>query len=280
MNIFESNKTDSLEGALTPEGVEFILYPAGPVIRAFAYGIDMLVQALIILIIAITATVIQDLIGIWLYLIMAFLIDWFYHVICELSFKGQSLGKKIMGIRVVRADGSPVDPASSFLRNLLRFADTFFFLYHIVFISMLASSGFRRLGDWAGNTLVVYTRKSLAPIRRLGPLWLTEIEPVSPARPLSYDEKQAVLNFARRYPLLGESRANEIAAAYAKTLREDSAGETQESGKETVSDAGYLLGIAAKLAGSSIAANTGARRRAGDSRGNKTPETAANGKQA
>jgi uncharacterized RDD family membrane protein YckC len=276
MDLFEAKKTDSLEGAMTPEGIEFVLYPAGPLIRSCAYGIDLLVQTLIMVTITISLSLLSDILGIWLYLILIFLIDWFYHVVCELAFRGQSLGKRIMGIRVVRADGSPVDPPSSFLRNLLRFADTFFFLYHIAFICMVTSPAFRRLGDWAGNTLVVYTPKSLAPPRRQAADWLSELEPLAPPRPLSYDEKQALLMFARRYPLLGEARSNEIAGIYANSLRADTSAEsagqmayngstahssTQETGAQSaaagsVSGAGYLLRIGRKLAQGGAAADT------------------------
>jgi len=255
MEIFKTSQFDTLEGALTPEGIEFVLYPAGPLIRTFAYGIDLLAQALIIIVVIISSSLLQNALGIWLYLILIFCVDWFYHVICELAFRGQSLGKRIMGIRVVRADGSPMDPASSFLRNLLRFADTFFFCYHIALVTMIASRGFRRLGDWAGNTLVVYTPRSLALPRRLNTGWLSALAPIVPPLPLSYDEKQALLMFARRYPLLGEARANEIAAGYADSLRNAAPENAEAAAGGAVSDAAYLLGIARKLAGETPAQN-------------------------
>jgi hypothetical protein len=182
--------------------------------------------------------------GTWIWLILAFCVNWFYHVICELAFRGQSPGKRLLGIRVLRCDGSPVDPASSFLRNLLRFADTFFFCYPIALICMAASPGFRRIGDWAAGTLVVYTQKVTGlPVQPLGS-WISAYNPVVPERSLSHEEKQAVLMFARRYPLLGEARANEIARSYCRTLRND--GEKEESG---ISDAAYLLGVARSLSG-------------------------------
>ena len=255
MDLFEPNKIDTHEGALTPEGIEFVLYPAGPVIRTIANGIDLLAQLVIVIAMSISLGLLKNVLGIWLYLILIFCIDWFYHVFFELAFRGQSLGKRIMGIRVVCADGSPVHPASSFMRNLLRFADTFFFLYHIAFISMTVSPGFRRLGDWAGNTLVVYTPKSLSRPRRITADWLSDLEQIIPPRPLSHDEKQALLMFARRYPLLGQARANEIAGAYAESLYNES-GENREAHK-TTTDAGYLLGIARKLAGTSAGFSSG-----------------------
>jgi hypothetical protein len=135
-----------------------------------------------------------------------------------------------------------VDPASSFLRNLLRFADTFLFFFPIALISIISSRGFRRLGDWAGGTLVVYSQTSARfPMNMTG--FLAKYDPIVPPYPLSHDEKQAILNFARRYPLFGESRANEIAGIYAPYLR---------NGSGSLSGAAYLLGIARNLLGESV----------------------------
>jgi uncharacterized RDD family membrane protein YckC len=242
----ENDKLASSIGAMTPEGIEFILYPAGLPARTLAYGIDKVVQWLIIIAISLAVIIHRNAFGIWLALILNFCVDWFYHVIFELFFRGQSPGKRIAGIRVVRSDGAPVDPASSFLRNLLRFADTFFFFFPIALICMTASSGFRRLGDWAGGTLVVYTSRAIGfrPAAHLSGRnsWLSKYEPVNPARPLSHDEKQAILEFARRYPLLGESRAGEIASFYAPSL-------FSGTGANNLSYSALLLGIARRLSG-------------------------------
>jgi uncharacterized RDD family membrane protein YckC len=230
---------DSSLKALTPEGIEFVLYPAGLPVRTLAYAIDKTMQWVIIIITTITVSVLRESMGVWLALIINFLVDWFYHVICELTFRGQSLGKRMTGIRVVKNDGSPVDPSASFLRNLLRFADTFFFCFPIAFISIAASRGFKRIGDWAGGTLVVYSSMAKNNPRSSLSLILEKYEPIVPSRPLSGDEKEAVINFARRYPLLGEARANEIAGIYAPYLKNDN----------SLTDAAFLLGVARKLSG-------------------------------
>jgi uncharacterized RDD family membrane protein YckC len=226
--------------ALTAEGVGFELFPAGLPIRTCAYGIDKILQWIMLLVIWSAASLES---GVWLMLILNFCVDWFYHIICEMAFRGQSVGKRFMGIRVVRSNGAPVNGAASFLRNLLRFADTFFFLCPIALVCMAASPGFRRLGDWAGGTLVVYTPRAIGLSRQSAVSWLAALDPAIPVRPLSHKEKQAVLMFARRYPLLGEARANEIACSWARLLRGDSG----DSGG--VSDAAYLLGIARTLLG-------------------------------
>ena len=248
MSIFGDGKTDTSIRALTPEGIEYVLFPAGLPVRTCAYGIDQLAQWTINIVLGIVTRFFSDDGGLWLYLILLFCVDWFYHLGCEFFFRGQSLGKRVMGIRVVRNDGAPVDLGSSFLRNLLRFADTFLFLCPIAFVSMAGSRGFRRLGDWAAGTLVVYTSKSLAFPLYAGPYRGLEAAVSGQGRivhrPLSWEEKQAVLMFARRYPLLGEARADEIARPYAAVLRED-----RGSAAEAVSDSAWFLWIAQKLSG-------------------------------
>jgi uncharacterized RDD family membrane protein YckC len=230
---------DSSMGVQTPEGIEYTLYPAGFPIRACAYAIDVLLQWAFISAALIILSSLEAAIGIWLMLLTLFGINWFYHVFCEILFRGQSLGKRIMGLRVVRGDGSPVNPGASFLRNLLRFADTFMFLYLIVLITITASRGFRRIGDWAADTLVIYTANAQAPVWRPA-IVRTEVDSIAPPRSLSYAEKQAILMFARRCPLLGPARADEIAQAYVEVLRDaDMKGSASE----------YLLAIARRFNG-------------------------------
>jgi uncharacterized RDD family membrane protein YckC len=236
---------DSAITVETPEGIEFTLFPAGPLIRGCAWGIDQLIQWTLIIVITLVSNFFEGNGGSWMLLLMFFCIDWFYHVGWEIFGRGQSPGKRLLGIRVVRSDGSPINPGASFLRNLLRFADTFLFLCPIALVTMLLSRGYRRLGDWTGDTLVVYTAQSLSPLpvmgsREAGGLRL----PGSGLEGISGEEKQGVLMFARRYPLLGKARADEIAAPYVRALQAGQEDLFSETGS-----ADFLLGISRKLMG-------------------------------
>ena len=255
---FERSHIDSSLGVQTPEGIEFILYPAGFPIRACAWAIDSFIQGMLMFVIIIAAGVLSWVLGFWFSLILIFVLDWFYHTAFEVLNRGQSPGKRIMGIRVVRGDGSPVNPGASFLRNLLRFADTFMFLYLIAFVCMLVSPGFRRFGDWAADTLVVYTSHARSPgrftspvLRQAGMPWLADVPLVSPPQKLDYEEKQAILSFARRYPLLGRDRADEIAKIWTDKLRGAAAGSELASNDSEIEPLGstYLLGIAHTING-------------------------------
>ena len=183
-------------------------------------------------------------------LLLLFCIDWFYHTLWEIFCRGQSPGKLLLGIRVLRGNGSPVNPGASFLRNLLRFADTFLFLCPVALTSMLLSKGFRRLGDWTADTVVVYTAQSLAVSSLPGPVSAAHgfRVPAGGGGSLSGEEKQGILMFLRRYPLLGRARADEIAAPLVKTLRAED-GREPENPPVPGGDADYLFDIGKRLLG-------------------------------
>jgi len=239
------SRLDSTLAVQTPEGIEYILYPAGFAARSCAIAIDSFIQGALTFIFILTTGLFVRAMGIWFAFILAFAINWFYHSAFDIFNRGQSPGKKMMGLRVVKGDGSPVNPGASFLRNLLRFADTFMSLYLIAFICMLVSPGFRRLGDWVADTLVVYTDKAhsrfISPaLKKPDMPWLSDFPAVFPSRQLGYEEKQAVLMFARRYPLLGKARSDEVAGLWAEELR--------LPGNDTPASA-ILLGIARSING-------------------------------
>jgi uncharacterized RDD family membrane protein YckC len=246
----------------TPEGIEYALYPAGLPVRLVAYLIDSVFQWIIILFLMILFFALLHLSGgIWLLLLARFAVEWFYFVICEICFRGQSLGKRFLGIRVVSGDGSPVSPGASLVRNLLRFADNFLGLFLVAFLPMIYSRGFRRPGDFAADTLVIYTWQSHAPVQMQAssPLsWLSGVKPAVAERALSTEEKQGILMFARRYPLLGPARADEIAKPLAESLRGKASqidelnsveANSIDNGDGKISDSEFLLGIARNFEG-------------------------------
>jgi uncharacterized RDD family membrane protein YckC len=76
---------------------------------------------------------------------------------------GASLGKRVAGIKVIRADGSPMDLTAAFARNLLRIVDGFAF-YLVGLLFAMSSPRKQRLGDRAAGTLVVPAHVPAVPI--------------------------------------------------------------------------------------------------------------------
>jgi uncharacterized RDD family membrane protein YckC len=76
-----------------------------------------------------------------------------YYIVCEAA-SGATLGKRMVGIRVVGEDGAHVRFGASVVRNLLRLVDCLFF-YLVGGLFALSSPRGQRLGDRAAHTLVV-----------------------------------------------------------------------------------------------------------------------------
>jgi len=86
--------------------------------------------------------------------VIFFLPLFFYHLLCETLLNGQSFGKKIMKMRVVKLDGSQAGIGSYFLRWILAPID--YFLYGAVgIVTMIVNGKGQRLGDLAAHTTVV-----------------------------------------------------------------------------------------------------------------------------
>jgi uncharacterized RDD family membrane protein YckC len=76
-----------------------------------------------------------------------------YYVLCEAA-TGATLGKRMVGIRVVGEDGRGLTFWAAIVRNVLRLVDGFFF-YLVGVIFALTSERRQRLGDRAAHTVVV-----------------------------------------------------------------------------------------------------------------------------
>ena len=77
-----------------------------------------------------------------------------YAFLLEGMWDGHTVGKKLLGIKVVKEDGAECGVGASFLRNLLRIIDGLFY-YVVGFIFMASSDKRQRLGDRAAGTVVV-----------------------------------------------------------------------------------------------------------------------------
>jgi uncharacterized RDD family membrane protein YckC len=76
-----------------------------------------------------------------------------YYVMCEAA-TGATLGKRMVGIRVVGEDGGYLTFGAAVVRNLVRLVDCLFF-YLVGGLFALTSKRGQRLGDRAAHTLVV-----------------------------------------------------------------------------------------------------------------------------
>jgi uncharacterized RDD family membrane protein YckC len=76
-----------------------------------------------------------------------------YFVVMEALF-GATVGKLLLKLRVVKADGSPIGWRESIVRNVLRIIDGFA-LYLVGFIVVCVTAKQQRIGDLAAGSVVV-----------------------------------------------------------------------------------------------------------------------------
>lgn len=142
----------------TPEGIVFSQLLAGPVTRCLAWLIDMVV----ILAIAMGLVLVSSLLGLVsedfaqaLATLLFFVTSIGYGMVLEWYWRGQTLGKRALRLRVMDADGLRLHPTQIVIRNLLRFVDMLPLFYFAGGLACLLSRRAQRLGDLAANTIVV-----------------------------------------------------------------------------------------------------------------------------
>jgi uncharacterized RDD family membrane protein YckC len=159
-------KLDGTHTVLTPEYVEFTFVLAGLMSRFFAWFIDALVALGITLGLGVAAALLEAVaggVGAVLALVGYFVINWGYMTFLEVIWSGQTLGKRVMGLRVISETGVRVTPLQSLLRNLARLIDSTPAIYLVGGLTALFSRSQQRLGDLIAGTIVVRERRLKVP---------------------------------------------------------------------------------------------------------------------
>ncbi|MFK3797669.1 MULTISPECIES: RDD family protein [unclassified Pseudomonas] len=220
----------------TPEGIDLLLRPAGLLSRSLAFTIDLAIRGVLLIALFFLLDAFGEF-GSGVFVLTLFLINWWYMVLFEVLHQGRTPGKQIMGLRVVHDDGTPVGWSASLLRNLLRFVDMLPFGYSVGAFACLQHPLFKRLGDLAAGTLVIYRD---VPVTRPA---VPDAPLLMPPLRLTLDEQRAILSFAERQQHFTPARAQELAALLVTPLQMP----TQTPPQHAVDQ---LNGIARGLAGS------------------------------
>lgn len=89
-------------------------------------------------------------------IILHFLLYWGYFALFEGLWHGQTPGKRIFKLRVIKDSGRQITMFESAARNLLRIVDVLPAFYLVAIVSVLVSREKKRLGDMVAGTLVVH----------------------------------------------------------------------------------------------------------------------------
>lgn len=150
---------------VTPENVAFEFERAALPARALAWGIDVLAMVGLAMIGLRLVSMLgaaggfASAIG----FVVIFAIQWGYFAISEWALAGQTLGKRIVGLRVLDARGLRIGLVQAVVRNLVRTVDFLPGFYLVGGTSALLDAQGRRLGDLAAGTIVVRERRAPAP---------------------------------------------------------------------------------------------------------------------
>lgn len=224
----ESTRIDTRVLVETPEGVDLQAQPAGIIARGLAFTIDFLIRAAIGIIFSIIF-MLAGRTGVGIMLALWFALTWFYNVLFEVFNHGQTPGKKAMNIAVVHDNLTPVVWSTSMIRNLIRFVDGLPYLfpfpiplYVIGISSMIFSRNFRRIGDMAAGTLVVYRDRVNNNFTSPNPSDNKKAEkPHAPPVLLEREDQIAIIGFTQRQQQLSEDRQKELADIVAPILPTD-----------------------------------------------------------
>jgi len=144
----------------TPEGIEFSLRLAGPVTRFLAWAVDLgtiiAIISILNVVLGILGIISRDL-AMAANIIAFFVVSIGYGILTEWYWQGQTLGKKLLRLRVMDEQGLRLEFSQIVIRNLLRFIDSLPALYLVGGLVCLFNKRAQRLGDFAANTIVVWT---------------------------------------------------------------------------------------------------------------------------
>ena len=195
---------DTARRIATPEGIELALRLAGPVPRAGAWALDLLLRLAILAVLSIVLGLLGGF-GLGLFLLCWFFLEWLFPAWCEVNWGGATPGKKALGLVVLHDDGTPVRWPAALARNLLRAIDFLPLLYCLGLAAMVMNRDFKRLGDLAAGTIVVYAEDKPRGLA------IPQAPPLAPPLALTLGEQRAILDYAERSSGLTEERAEELA---------------------------------------------------------------------
>jgi uncharacterized RDD family membrane protein YckC len=151
----------------TPENIELSYALAGPGSRAAAYFLDLLIMSvisqLVVNLLVLAFATLFSALGLdsrlWISAIVglfAFALYNGYFILLEWLLNGQTPGKRLLHIRVIKQGGYALRFFDTLLRNLLRVIDFLPLFYGVGLTSLLFTRDSQRLGDLVAGTLVVY----------------------------------------------------------------------------------------------------------------------------
>lgn len=239
-------KIDCVVSVVTPENIEFEYMVAGPFQRLPAFLIDIAVRISIFAFMIIMFSIMGIPLGAGAFaftftvgLLSYFVLSWLYGTFMETRFNGRTVGKMAMKLRVISADGRPINGTQAALRNMLRLCDfmpplTLTLLSPdapaanvlptclVGLVAMTLTARMQRIGDLAANTMVVWEGRHgyNTNLQPEDPRAYSLSELIPPTFQVSRTLAKAIALYMERRIYLSVMRREEIAGNLAKPLLE------------------------------------------------------------
>ncbi len=187
--------------------------------RSAAFLVDVLIQSVIGVVLTVAFSILSagivtsgvlpstvfGALGLLVAALILFLLLWGYFLFFEIAWNGQTPGKRVLHIRVVRENGYPITAVDSVVRNLIRIVDWLPGIYAVGLVTMLLNDRAKRVGDFAAGTIVV--REAIP--RAVGAVFTQQQRSASAVLALRAEDATLVRDFlSRRAELDLEARAD------------------------------------------------------------------------
>lgn len=242
-----NERLDRLASVVTPEQVRLQFQTAGVGSRAAAYLVDLLILSLVNLTLFILASIVvtgsardflEDAGGYALAIVIIglFLLNSGYYILLEYYNGGQTVGKRLLGLRVIRENGQSVTFLAVLIRNLFRIIDNLPFGYLLGGLVSFFHPQDKRIGDLVAGTIVVVemTKRSLVGNKRAKKEWnrwkaqaVTVNLDAEAKQRMDHKDWQLLSTYLERLPLLSEEKKSELGLQIAVHFYEKGIGDNR-----------------------------------------------------
>ena len=220
-------------GIVTPQGVVLDLETAGVGYRGMARAIDLLIVLSVLFVIVTIGNFIGnsgggETIGLIFSLVLGFVWGFGYPIVGETFFRGRTIGKMVLGLRVVTLEAGPVGFRESFIRSLFQIIDIVVSFGSVALLTGMFTSRSQRLGDFAAGTFVIIDPRVLSHVPAVAftpPMGTEEIVAAMDVSRLRSEQERLIRSFLLRVGnLSGAARidlGNRLASSTSQFLGHD-----------------------------------------------------------